>query len=93
MSNDVFDIECHRGSQDWDILVRAWNQGIDSHLEAFTESRHLPGGGQYGKDRFEFAWSELPILLRRLREMETEDDQDALMLADDIEIGMRQRSA
>lgn len=46
------------------------NQGIDSHLEAFTRTRVNPTAGAAGESRmvFEFYRSELPILVRRLRE-------------------------
>jgi hypothetical protein len=79
-----FPIECPRlatpGSA-WRLLHKAFNAGIDSRLEAFTRSRFVAGGGEYGKDLFDIDDSELSILIRRLCEL-GEDSADSL--ADDI---------
>ena len=76
---DFFDISCCAGTSDCDLFVSVWNQGIDSHLQAFTRSKNRWEDGRLCLDIHR---DELPILLRRLRELETED---ADMWADDIE--------
>lgn len=56
-----------------------WNQGIDSHLEAFTRSKHRWEDGRLYLDIHR---DELSILTRRLRELDT---QNAEVWAEDIE--------
>lgn len=59
------------------------NQGIDSHLEGFVDSKfEYAPSGPITRLVMNFAYSELPILLRRLREYGTEE---ADQWADDIE--------
>ena len=75
-------IEQKRGTSKWRALVAAFNQGIDSHLEAFTRSR-FAGDDRYGNDIFRFDRSELHILVRRLREA---GDPVSVALATDVEL-------
>jgi hypothetical protein len=67
------------GSQDDKLFTSVVNQGIDSHLEGFTQSKFDVQGN---RRVFNFHKSEIPILLRRLEEVGTEE---ALMWKDDIE--------
>ena len=54
-------------------IVKAWNQGIDSHLEALTESSTF----STVKSRYNFNIhpEELHVLVRRLMEMDYEDGE------------------
>lgn len=52
-------------SKDAELFVGIWNQGIDAHLEAFTESTFEERDGRIF---FEFDGSEMHILIRRLEE-------------------------
>ena len=62
------------GSEDDRMFVGIVNQGIDSHLEGFTKSQFGTKDTLIGKRRiFNFHKSELPILLRRLEELGTEE--------------------
>jgi len=62
------------------------NQGIDAHLEAFTKSKFYHKEGDFvARLHLDFDLSEIPILLRRLREMDTEA---ADSWADGIEIAL-----
>ena len=72
--DEFLDIDCPVGSGDYKMFVGVINQGIDSHLEGFTKSKFLPylNDGQR-RMLFGFHKSELPILLRRLDELENED--------------------
>lgn len=67
------------GSQDDKLFISVVNQGIDSHLEGFTKSKFET---RDGRRIFNFNKSELPLLLRRLQELGTEE---ALSWKDDIE--------
>lgn len=81
--NEYFPITTPIGSQDDKLFVSIVNQGIDSHLEGFTKSKFTVQDSSLGKRRvFNFHKSEVPILLRRLEELGTEE---ALMWKDDIE--------
>ena len=72
--NDFFPITTPIGSEDDKLFVEIVNQGIDSHLEGFTKSKFSVENTSIGKRRkFDFHKSELPILLRRLEELGTED--------------------
>ena len=79
-TNNYFPITTPIGSEDDKLFVGIVNQGIDSHLEGFTKSKFEMNGA--GKRVFNFDKSELPILLRRLEELGTEE---ALRWKDDIE--------
>lgn len=81
--NDYLPISTPIGSEDDKLFVDIVNQGIDSHLNGFTKSNLTVKDGSLGKRRvFNFHKSELPILLRRLEELGTEE---ALQWKDDIE--------
>ena len=56
-----------RDPAEWTALAAAWNQGIDSHLEALTERSHANNGSVCVHPE------ELHTLLRRLYESESED--------------------
>ena len=68
--SEFLEITTPIGSDDYKLFVGIVNQGIDSHLEAFTRSEFTVVGERF---RFNFHKSELPILLRRLDEIDTED--------------------
>ncbi len=72
-------ISCSSYGSDYLMFVKVVNQGIDSHLEAFTKSKFQDSGTRL---TLEFADSELPILVRRLRELGT---AQAVQWANDIE--------
>jgi len=61
------EISCYVGGSDFDVFQAAVNQGIDAHLEGFTDSTFIVRG-----DRLYITVvpKEVPILLRRLEEME-----------------------
>jgi hypothetical protein len=80
---DFFNITCLLGGDDDEMFVKVVNQGIDGYLQAFTESKFSVQGNRRVLD---FHVSELPILLRRLRELE---ESEADMWADDIEAVQR----
>lgn len=84
MANDeFFKITVRIQSEDFKMLAyEIVNQGIDSHLEAFTESKFFEDEKEKGRFVFNFHRKELPILIRRLKELETET---ADQWADDIE--------
>lgn len=60
-------------------VIEAVNQGIDSRLEGFTRSKFSDNGHRLTS---EVHPEELHILIRRLKES---GDEDADLLADDIE--------
>jgi hypothetical protein len=66
MSTKKVEITCPIGGSDFKLFELVVNQGIDSHLEGFTESTF-----ETDSDRLvlNFDKSELPILIRRLREL------------------------
>lgn len=79
MENKYYDISIYLFSRDMlEIFQKVFNQGIDSHLEAFTKSKTETRGNRF---YMSFDYSELPILVRRLRELET---TEADQWADDI---------
>lgn len=81
--DDFFKISVRTQSDDFKLFAfEVVNQGIDSHLEAFTKSEFKEDQKQFGRFNFNFHRSELPILIRRLRELETEESES---WADDIE--------
>ncbi len=70
-------------SSDGKLFVSIWDQGIDSHLEAFTASKFRIEDTIVGQRiHFDFDLKEIPILTRRLRELDTDE---ANQWADDIE--------
>lgn len=77
-NNETFQITCHVSLSDAQLFAAVINQGIDSHLEAFTESQFKTEGSRLVLD---FALVELPILVRRL---EASDDDAALLWSEDI---------
>jgi len=82
-TDEFFPITTPVGSEDDRLFVGIVNQGIDSHLEGFTRSKFTIEDGSIGKRRkFNFHQSELPILIRRLEELGTEE---ALSWKEDIE--------
>ena len=81
--DDFFPITTPVGGEDDKLFVSVVNQGIDSHLEGFTKSKFEVKDTSIGKRRvLNFHKSELPILLRRLEELGTEE---ALQWKSDIE--------
>ena len=72
-------ISVYAGGSDAKLFMAVINQGIDAHLEAFTKSKFKIEGHRIYMD---FDESEIKILTRRLREMDTEE---AEMWACDIE--------
>jgi hypothetical protein len=82
-TGEYFPITTPVGSEDDKLFVSIVNQGIDSSLEGFTKSDFTVKDTSLGKRRvFNFHTSELPILLRRLEELGTDE---ALQWKDDIE--------
>ena len=77
-SVEPYPIECHRGSDDIKSLIKAVNQGIDSHLEAvfFKQS-----DGDHGRIKFTFEAASIPVLVRRLMKA---DDEESQRLGSDI---------
>lgn len=78
-TDEFFPITTPLGSEDDRLFVSVVNQGIDSHLEGFTKSKFDKQGN---RRVFNFHTSELPILLRRLEDVGTEE---ALSWKSDIE--------
>jgi len=74
----MFEISCHRISEDFLMFRSVINQGIDSRLEAFTESDFTTADMRLYMN---FSDSELSVLLRRLLELE---DDHADQWVDDI---------
>lgn len=77
-SRQPYPIECHRNSGEFNSILYAVNQGIDSHLQAlhFTQ-----GAGEDGRVKLTFAPESVAVLVRRLMESEDEESQQ---LAGDI---------
>ena len=71
---EYFNISVPAHSDDCAMFVDIVNQGIDSHLEAFTGLKH-----SFDNDSFitrlnmDFPIDEIPLLLRRLYETEIEE--------------------
>lgn len=76
---ETFNISVFAGGKDCELFTSIINQGIDAHLEAFTDSKFEYKGNRLHLD---FAYDELPILLRRLRE---NNSDNAVEWAEDIE--------
>lgn len=68
------EISMLQGSDDFEVFVAAVNRGIDSHLEAFTESNF---SARYGRHYLNFHYDEIPLLLRRLTELGETDGPQA----------------
>lgn len=75
---EKFKISLPLHSDDINLFVSVWNQGIDSHLQGFTKSTHDITDGRLN---LHIDHGEMPILLRRLRETGTAGE----LWADDIE--------
>ncbi|MEK6832765.1 MAG: hypothetical protein AABY32_01845 [Nanoarchaeota archaeon] len=73
-------------SKDSAIMVRVVNMGIDSYLEAITESEFKWDTKDRGLRLYcKISDKDIFIVLRRLNELfENEDDEDAFCLAEDI---------
>ena len=70
------------GSEDDKLFTDVINQGIDSHLEGFTQSKFDVKDTSLGKRRvLNFHTSEVPLLVRRLEEIGTDE---AMMWAENI---------
>lgn len=67
--NEFFPIETPYSSEEYNILKQVVNMGIDSHLEGFVKSKFMKSPSFNNKYRWEFDYSELPILYRRLQEL------------------------
>ena len=77
-SDHFFELSTLINSNDYNCVVSAVNQGIDSRLTGFTKSEFKVNNGRL------FCWihtDELEILIRRLLEL---GNENAEMLADDI---------
>lgn len=81
MPNDFITISCN--PFDFKIFQTVVNQGIDSHLQAFTKSQFFPDSSNKNRFVFKFHHTEIPILLRRLREYGREE---YIIWAEDIEL-------
>jgi len=79
-----FTITCYPHGSDAELFIKVINQGIDAHLEAFTKSKFYHSEPRLQGQRLvlDFDRTELPILVRRLRELGTEQ---ADTWANDIE--------
>lgn len=71
---EPFIITCYQASKDAEMFTKIINQGIDSHLEAFTKSQFYVKDARMQDARLwlNFHPDELPILIRRLEEFGTE---------------------
>jgi hypothetical protein len=81
---DGYKIEAHGYSHEWKAITRAVNEGIDSHLEAI---QFKLGTGEYGKRKITITPETLHVLVRRLMECNTTDEDDydeTQLLAGDI---------
>ena len=82
-SDDFLEITTPVNSVDEKLFISIINQGIDSNLDGFIKSKFNVRKGNLGDRRvFNFHKSELPILLKRLENIGTEE---ALQWKDDIE--------
>lgn len=85
MDKNFFPIETPYNSDDYKIMKDAVNQGIDSHLEAFTKSEFKKSPNFNNKFLWNIHVSELPILYRRLEKLYDETgNEDYMSIADDI---------
>jgi len=67
----AYPMEFHNG-KDWQAIVAAINQGIDSHLQAveFTQ-----GNGEHGRNKVTLAPQSVSVLVRRLFEAGTDESE------------------
>jgi hypothetical protein len=80
---EFFPITIPLGSSDIKIFKNVIDKGIDSHLEGFTKSKF---SSKDGRLVLNFHNSELPILIRRLKEMYDETgEEEYLTWAEDID--------
>ena len=70
MNEDFFEITCPMNTDDIKLFMDVVNLGIDGYLEAFTKSEFTVAGNRH---ILKFHKSELHILIRRLRELDTEE--------------------
>jgi hypothetical protein len=63
---------------DAELLTDVWNQGIDSHLEAFTQST---ANWESNVLSVNIAFNEMHILIRRLLEFESEQNNEIELAA------------
>lgn len=80
-SPEFIPIDTAINSSDYKLFAGIVNQGIDSHLQGFTKSK-FEKSARPGRFLFNFNKTEIPILLRRLRDEGT-DEADSW--ANDIE--------
>lgn len=79
MKKDFVEITCPVWGPDAAMFASVIDQGIDSHLEAFTKSKFafkdVPVFGGFYQKRYvyNFHIDELKLLVRRLEELGTED--------------------
>lgn len=84
-----FTISCRAGTDDAKLFTDIVNLGIDANLEAFTKSTFTLKPEHLGSRlHLDFDLTEMPILLRRLRAV---DSEEARQWADDIEEALRCR--
>jgi len=76
-SLEPYPMEFHRG-QEWDAIVKAINQGIDSHLQAVEFKQSI---GEHGRNKIVVSPATLSVLVRRLVESQ---DETAESLASSI---------
>jgi len=80
--DEFFNISAPVNSEDAQLFKTVINQGIDSHLEGFTKSKFEQKPGSTGtRLSMDFHKTELPLLLRRLEELGTDE---AIGWAEDI---------
>jgi hypothetical protein len=72
-NTDFIDINCPIGSFDFNLFKGIVNQGIDSHLEAFTQSEFFIDPKNKNRFTFNFHKDEIYVLLRRLEEKGQEE--------------------
>jgi len=73
-NNEFLEITTPIGSADDQLFIEVVNQGIDSHLEGFTQSKFEVADQGNGKRRIlNFHTSEIPVLIRRLEDMGSEE--------------------
>ncbi len=71
-SKEIPFVSCPIRSEDFELFKSIINQGIDSRLEAFTKSHFEVSHHTSGRFDFFFHDTEIPLLLRKLSEMDTE---------------------
>ena len=85
MKDEPFNISVPLCTADYDLFRSVIEQGIDSYLEGFTESKFeekmVDGQPRLVMD---FGSKDLPILIRRLEELGVEGHEEAEHWATDI---------